>query len=138
MRPINGQPCHEPKMPQPDLVRCSGIIPWYLPEVFNIVGIDIIAQVAKTCYHPVTETLGNCISITGYHKPNQLLHFLATSWHIRTRTLNSSVLFQQPRVTVSPVGLCLLLKGTPESRTFANIIYEPHVWVEEVVFLLRF
>jgi hypothetical protein len=138
MRPINGQPCHEPKMPQPDLVRCSGIIPWYLPEVFNIVGIDIIAQVAKTCYHPVTETLGNCISITGYHKPNQLLHFLATSWHIRTRTLNSSVLFQQPRVTVSPVGLCLLLKGTPESRTFPNIIYEPHVWVEEVVFLLRF
>jgi hypothetical protein len=29
-------------------------------------------------------------------------------------------------------------KITPESRTFQNIIYEPHVWVEEVVFPLRF
>ncbi|KAJ3618940.1 hypothetical protein MTP99_005738 [Tenebrio molitor] len=26
------EPCHEPKMPHPD-IRCSGIIPWYLPEV---------------------------------------------------------------------------------------------------------
>ncbi|KAH0813543.1 hypothetical protein GEV33_009247 [Tenebrio molitor] len=28
-------PCHEPKMPHPD-IRCSGIIPWYLPEVLRI------------------------------------------------------------------------------------------------------
>ncbi|KAH0809286.1 hypothetical protein GEV33_013504 [Tenebrio molitor] len=28
-------PCHEPKMPHPD-IRCSGIIPWYLLEVLRI------------------------------------------------------------------------------------------------------
>jgi hypothetical protein len=56
-------------------------IPWYLPEVLQIDGTDFIAQVAETCYHPVTNTPGNCISITGhqkpitsYHNPNSLHH----------------------------------------------------------------
>jgi hypothetical protein len=94
MRPITAPPYHDPKVSHPDLVRRSGIIPWYLPEVD---GTGKVAQVAQTCYHPFTETPGNCFSITA-----------------------------------SPV-----LKITPVSRTFSNIIYEPHVWLEEVVFLLH-
>ncbi|KAH0816110.1 hypothetical protein GEV33_006680 [Tenebrio molitor] len=50
---------------------------------------------------------------------------LFTCRHSRTRTLDS------PSV---PAGkLYCPLKITPESRTFQNIIYEPHVWVEENV-----
>jgi hypothetical protein len=36
------------------------------PNLFlNIVGTDFIAQVAQTCYHSVTKTPDNSISITG-------------------------------------------------------------------------
>jgi hypothetical protein len=94
MRPITAPPYHDPKVSHPDLVRRSGIIPWYLPEVDDT---SKVAQVAQTCYHPFTKTPGNCFSSTA-----------------------------------SPV-----LKITPVSRTFSNIIYEPHVWLEEVVFLLH-
>ncbi|KAH0814089.1 hypothetical protein GEV33_008702 [Tenebrio molitor] len=57
---------------------------------YHIDGTDIIAQVAQTCYHPVT----------GYHSRGH------TYPHSRTRTSDSCVRFQLPRVTVSPVGLC--------------------------------
>jgi hypothetical protein len=59
------EPCHEPKMPHPD-IRCSGIIPWYLLEVLRI-EVLIYSPGCPTCYHQVTDTPGNCISITGYH-----------------------------------------------------------------------
>jgi hypothetical protein len=45
-------------------------------------GTDIIAQVAKTCHHPITETPGNCISITGYQKPASLHHSRATDYSL--------------------------------------------------------
>jgi hypothetical protein len=85
-------------------------------------GTDIIAQVAQTCYHPITETI---FSITGYQKPASLHHSGATDY--------------SPAVTLVLVpAVSPVLKTTPESRTFSDIIYDPHVWVEEVVFLLRF
>jgi hypothetical protein len=81
-----------------------------------------IAQVAQTCYHPVTNTPGNCISIHYTTSGSQLF----TCRHSRTRTLDSpSVSAAKPTLTLSPVEL---LKITPESRTFQNIIYEPRVW----------
>ncbi|KAH0820062.1 hypothetical protein GEV33_002729 [Tenebrio molitor] len=91
-------PCHEPKMPHPD-IRCSGIIPWYLLEVLRI-------------------------------EPNSLHHFRATIIHLPSLSysyLGQPVGFscQAHTVPVSPVGL---VKITPESRTFQNIIYESHVW----------
>jgi hypothetical protein len=72
MRPINGPVSSVKGVPHEPSPMVKNI-PWYLSEVLNIdINTDFIAQVAQTCHHPVTKTLGNCISITAYHNPNSL------------------------------------------------------------------
>jgi hypothetical protein len=108
-------------MPHPD-IRCSGIIPWYLFEVLRI-EVLIYSPGCPTCYHPVTDTPGNCTSITS------LIHYttpgpqLFTCRHSRTRTLDS------PSVAAAKRHCLSLACGTHKNQgTFQNIIYEPHVW----------
>jgi hypothetical protein len=38
--------------------------PWFGAQVLHIDSTDFIAQVAQTCYDPVTNTPGKCISVT--------------------------------------------------------------------------
>jgi hypothetical protein len=73
-----------------------------------------------------------CPTRTSGNTPGNCIHYttsgsqLFTCRHSRTRTLDSpSVSAAKPTLTLSPVEL---LKITPESRTFQNIIYEPRVW----------
>ncbi|KAH0820351.1 hypothetical protein GEV33_002440 [Tenebrio molitor] len=82
-------PCHEPKMPHPD-IRYSGIIPWYLLEVLRI----------ELPTHLVTVSLLPAIT--------SLIHYttsgprLFTCRHSRTRTLDSpSVSAAKPILSLS-------------------------------------
>jgi hypothetical protein len=54
---------------------------------------------------------------------SQTIHLPSLSYSYLGQPVGSSC--QSYTVPVSPVGL---VKITPESRTFQNIIYEPHVW----------
>ncbi|KAH0811658.1 hypothetical protein GEV33_011133 [Tenebrio molitor] len=110
------EPCHEPKMPHPD-IRCSGIIPW-LPK-------PAITQLPT---HLVTVLPASTNLIHGTTAGSQTIHLPSLSYSYLGQLVGSS--YQSHTVPVSPVGL---VKITPESRTFQNTIYEPHVWVEESV-----
>jgi hypothetical protein len=64
-------------------------------------GTDIIAQVAQTCYHPITETIGKFL----YHRLSEACFIaplpgqrLFTCRHSRTRTCCLTCVKNHPRV----------------------------------------
>ncbi|KAH0808353.1 hypothetical protein GEV33_014438 [Tenebrio molitor] len=107
-------PCHEPKMPHPD-IRCSGIIPWLPKPAITQLPTHLVTV------SPASTSLIHCTT-----PGSQTIHLPSLSYSYLGQPVGSSC--QSHTVPVSPVGL---LKITPESRTFQNIIYEPHVRVEE-------
>jgi hypothetical protein len=110
-------------VPHPD-IRCSGIIPWY-KEVLRIKVL---------IYSPGCPNLLSLYHISIHYTTSGSQLF--TCRHSRTRTLDSrSVPAVKRHCPVSPVEL---LKISPESRTFQNIIYEPHVWGERGSFSVAF
>ncbi|KAH0814960.1 hypothetical protein GEV33_007831 [Tenebrio molitor] len=108
------EPCHEPKMPHPD-IRCSGIIPWLPKPAITQLPTHLVTV------SPASTSLIHCTT-----RGSRTIHLPSLSYSYLGQPVGSSC--QSHTVPVSPVGL---VKITPESRTFQNIIYEPHVWVEE-------
>ncbi|KAH0815996.1 hypothetical protein GEV33_006794 [Tenebrio molitor] len=105
------EPCHEPKMPHPD-IRCSGIIPWLPKPAITQLPTHLVTV------SPASTSLIHCTT-----PGSQTIHLPSLSYSYLGQPVGSSC--QSYTVPVSPVGL---VKITPESRTFQNIIYEPHVW----------
>jgi hypothetical protein len=77
-----------------------------------------IAQVAQTCYHPVTNTPGNCISIHYTTSRSQLF----TCRHSRTRTLDS------PSVAAAKRHWLCLACGTLKNHPRVKDLSEHNLW----------
>jgi hypothetical protein len=90
-------PSHEPKVSYPNLVRCSGIIPWYLPEI----DATDLSQVAQTCYHSVTPGYWSLSpAITAPLPGPQIIIIHPPSFSC---ILNSTVLYQLPSKSLACV-----------------------------------
>jgi hypothetical protein len=131
--PIKGIPCHGPKGPSWTLFDAQELS----ARGFIHCGTAFIAQVAQTCYpqlptHVVTVSLSPAItSLIHCTTPEPQNYPPAVTFIL--------VHFKQLRSVLAVKRHCLpVWKSNPQPRAFSNFIYEPHAWVEEVVFLLRF
>jgi hypothetical protein len=119
MRLIKGIPCHGPKGPSWTLFGAQELS----ARGFIHCGTDFIAQVAQTCYLPVTNTRGNRISITSYHKPNSLHHpratKLSTCRHFHTRAFQTA-----PFGSSCQASLSACVKKQPPAKG----LFEFHLW----------